>query len=195
MLREEQNKPIGKAGQRKRKTDQPGKKPEQRSRKADQQVEPKPDELQAAPEQIEDAVTSTDSSAIDTIAAESAPTVPDAPVASAPLSAPDAPVNSAPLSVQTAEAEPVSIQTLADAYGEYTRKSFEQTRSFLEKLAGVRTLDKAFELQTEFAKQAYGTFVAESRKIQELHGEMARQRLQRFGGFVGRMTQGAARRP
>src|ERR1700704_5241666 len=60
-----------------------------------------------------------------------------------------------------APANPASIdfQTIAMAYGNYTRKSFEQTKSFVEKLAGVRSLDKAIEIQTEFAKQAYDTFV------------------------------------
>ena len=55
----------------------------------------------------------------------------------------------------------IDIQTIALAYGEYTRKSFEQTKSFVEKLSGVRSLDKAIEIQTEFAKQAYETFVAD----------------------------------
>jgi hypothetical protein len=52
---------------------------------------------------------------------------------------------------------------------------------------GVRTLDKAFELQTEFAKQAYDGFVAESRKIRELHSQLARQRLKQWEGLVARM--------
>ena len=50
----------------------------------------------------------------------------------------------------------------------------------------MRSLDKAFELQTEFAKQAYEGFVAESQKIRELHSELARQRLKRWEGVVAR---------
>ena len=76
-----------------------------------------------------------------------------------------------------ASANPASIdfQTIAMAYGNYTRKSFEQTKSFVEKLASVRSLDKAIEIQTEFAKQAYETFVTESQKIRELYSGLARQ--------------------
>src|SRR5450631_1274742 len=44
----------------------------------------------------------------------------------------------------------VDFQTLATAYGNYTKKSFEQTQAFVEKLSGVRSLDKAVEIQTEF---------------------------------------------
>jgi len=53
----------------------------------------------------------------------------------------------------------------------------------------VRSLDKAFEVQTEFAKQAFETFLAESRKIHELHSELARQRVVHLEGFVARITQ------
>ena len=82
-----------------------------------------------------------------------------------------------------------SLATIANAYGAYTGKSVQLTWSFLEKLAAVRSLDKAFEVQTEFAKQAFETFFAESRKIHELHSELARQRVVHLEGFVARITQ------
>ena len=93
--------------------------------------------------------------------------------------------------VPAVSAEPVvaSLATIANAYGAYTGKSVELTWSFLEKLAAVRSLDKAFEVQTEFAKQAFETFLAESRKIHELHSELARQRVVHLEGFVARITQ------
>ncbi len=69
----------------------------------------------------------------------------------------------------------IDLQTIAMAYGNYTRKSVEQTRSFFERLAGVRSLDKAIEVQAEFAKQAYETFLTESHKIRELYSGLARQ--------------------
>ena len=58
-----------------------------------------------------------------------------------------------------------SFQAIATAYGEYTKKSFEDTKSFVGKMSAVRSLDKAIEVQTEFAKTAYETFVTESQKI------------------------------
>ncbi|WP_433994635.1 phasin family protein [Bradyrhizobium lablabi] len=74
-----------------------------------------------------------------------------------------------------ADGHPVSIQTIAIAYGDYTKKSFQETRSFVEKFMGVQSFDKAIELQTEFARQAYANFVAESQKILELYSELAKQ--------------------
>jgi hypothetical protein len=91
--------------------------------------------------------------------------------------------------VASGETDVVNYQTIANAYGNYARESLDQTRSFFEKLSGVRSLDKAFALQTEFARQAYDGFVAESQKIRELHGQLARQRLQRWEGLVARMIK------
>ena len=47
--------------------------------------------------------------------------------------------------------------------------------SFVGKLMGVRSFDKAIEVQTEFARQAYANCFAQSQRICELYGELARQ--------------------
>jgi len=99
--------------------------------------------------------------------------------------APEAPAAAAP--AEHAEATPVNLQTITNAYGDFTRKSIEQTSSFFEQLAGVRSLNRMFELQGEFAKQTCETFFAESRKIRELHSELAMQRLRNLEGFMARM--------
>ena len=59
---------------------------------------------------------------------------------------------------------PAGFQAIATAYGDYTKKSFEDAKSFVEKLSGVKSFDKAVEIQTEFANSAFETFVAESRR-------------------------------
>ena len=83
---------------------------------------------------------------------------------------------------------PGGFQAIATAYGDYTKKSFEDTKSFFEKLSGVKSFEKAIEIQTEFAKTAYETFVAESRKIAALYGDLAKQSHNPFGGFIANMT-------
>lgn len=70
-------------------------------------------------------------------------------------------------------AAPVAgIQAIANAYRDYTRKSLEDAQTFAEKLSAARSLDKAVEAQTEFARQACETFADNSRKIRELHREL-----------------------
>ena len=83
---------------------------------------------------------------------------------------------------------PGGFQAIAAAYGDYTKKSFEDTKSFVEKLSGVRSFDKAMEVQTEFAKSAFERFVTESQKIGALYGDLAKQAYKPFGGFLTKMT-------
>src|ERR1700722_9370139 len=84
------------------------------------------------------------------------------------------------------------IQALASAYGDYTKKSFEDTKSLVEKLSGVKSIDKAFEVQSEYAKSAYETFVAESQKIAVLYSDLAKQPYKPLEGLVTKFTPGAA---
>jgi hypothetical protein len=79
---------------------------------------------------------------------------------------------------------PQGLQAIASAYGDYTKKSFEDTKSYVEKLSGVRSIDKAIEVQTEFARSAYETFVQESQKIAGLYSDLAKQT---YGGLVSKL--------
>ena len=83
------------------------------------------------------------------------------------------------------------FQAIATAYGDYTKKSFEDTKSFVEKLSGVKSMDKAIEVQTEFAKSAYETFVAESQKIGALYSDLAKQAYKPVEGLVAKFAPAA----
>jgi hypothetical protein len=84
------------------------------------------------------------------------------------------------------------LQALASAYGDYTKKSYEDTKSFVEKLSGVRSLDKVIEVQNEFAKSAYETFMADSQKIATLYGDLAKQAFKPLEGVVAKFTPAQA---
>jgi hypothetical protein len=83
---------------------------------------------------------------------------------------------------------PGGFQAIVTAYGDYTKKSFEDTKSFVEKLSGVKSFEKAIEIQTDFTKTAYETFVTESQKIGAMYGDLAKQSCKPFGGFVAKIT-------
>jgi hypothetical protein len=113
------------------------------------------------------------------VAAAASPQPTAAPTPSEPP--PAEPASAAPPS---AELTPVSLQTIANAYRDYTRKSLEEFGSFVEQLSGVRSLEKAMTVQSEFVKRAYETSVAESQKICELHNRLAKQTLDPFKGVT-----------
>jgi hypothetical protein len=58
-------------------------------------------------------------------------------------------------------------------------------------MSGVKSLDKAIEVQTEFAKSAYETFVAESQKIAGLYTDLAKQTFKPFEGIVAKFSPAA----
>ena len=83
------------------------------------------------------------------------------------------------------------MSAIAAAYGDYAKRSYEDTKSFVEKLSGVKSLDKALEAQNEFAKSAYETFVADSQKIAGLYGDLAKQAFKPLEGVVAKFTPAA----
>jgi hypothetical protein len=66
----------------------------------------------------------------------------------------------------------------------------QESRSLVEKLMAVRSLDRAIELQSEFARGAYTNFVAESQKICGLYGRWVRQIFRPWEVAAAKLTQG-----
>lgn len=180
MTGSDQQKPEGKSGRRK----------QGKARKADRQ-KPKPDRAIAVDVPAEGALAWSDIAAADiavTDIADLAPAeAPETPTAETPTVAAlpmetAAPADTAPAAAASPAEPPagppaarspaVGIQTIASAYRDYTRKSFAEAQTFVEKLSGARSLDKAMELQTEFAKQACETFSTDAQKIRELYREL-----------------------
>ena len=180
--------------------DKPGSKPRQRSRKAEQRGQkgeqsPKLDQNE---EQIGTAAVATETAAIGEAApAEFAASAP-ADVSVIGQALPDQALTDQVLTDQAAIGQAVigqvapadapsinpgapadngsiGIQTIANAYSSYANKSWLETGSLVEKLIGARSFDRVIEIQTEFARQAYASLVAESQNICDLYSRLARQ--------------------
>jgi phasin family protein len=65
------------------------------------------------------------------------------------------------------------LTAITTAQADFAKSSFEANRAYFEKLAGVKSPDKFFEVTTEYAKSAQETFVAEATKIAELYKTFA----------------------
>ena len=179
MSSTDHNTPTNKSGRRNKKGEPRRQKPDSKQNAAPAEMQsPEPDEkLHLEPDQVEsDQAQSPTADQQSTVSEqiEAAVALPEAVPAAEP---------------SPAEPAPVSLQTIANAYRDYTRKSFEEMGSYFEQLTGVRSLDKAMKVQTEFAKRAYDTSVAETQKICELHNRLAKQTLRPFQGFVGKTPE------
>ena len=71
-------------------------------------------------------------------------------------------------------------QAIAVEMADYSKKSFEDGTAALEKMFGVKSFDKAIEVQSEFAKTAYEGFVAEASKLGELYADLAKETYKPF---------------
>lgn len=78
------------------------------------------------------------------------------------------------------------VQAIAVEATEYSKKSFETTSGMVEKLLAAKSFDKAVEIQTDFAKQAYEGFVAQATKMGELYADLAKDAYKPFESVVAK---------
>jgi len=77
-------------------------------------------------------------------------------------------------------------QAIAVEVADYSKKAFEDSTAALEKLFGVKSIDKAIEVQTEYAKAAYEGFVAKASKIGELYADLAKETYKPFESMMAK---------
>ena len=77
-----------------------------------------------------------------------------------------------------------SVQAIAVEVADYSKKSFEEGSAAAEKLFGAKSLEKAIEIQTDYAKTAYEGFVAQATKMGELYADLAKETYKPFETFV-----------
>lgn len=77
-------------------------------------------------------------------------------------------------------AQQKSAQAIATETQDYAKKAYEAGTAVVEKLSGVKALDKALEIQTEYAKASYEGFVAYATKIGEIYTDAAKEAVKPF---------------
>lgn len=78
------------------------------------------------------------------------------------------------------------FQAIATEATEYSKKSFETGSAAIEKLVAAKSLEKAIEIQTDYAKQAYESFVAQATKLGELYAEVAKDAYKPYESIVAK---------
>ncbi len=78
------------------------------------------------------------------------------------------------------------VQAIAVEVADYSKKAFEDSTAAMEKLFGVKSFDKAIEVQTEYAKTAYEGFMAEASKIGEMYADLAKVTYKPFEFMMGK---------
>lgn len=65
------------------------------------------------------------------------------------------------------------IQDLAAESTDYAKKAFANGSAVYEKLLGARSVESAIQIQSEYVKQAYEGFIAQTSKFTELYAKVA----------------------
>ncbi len=80
------------------------------------------------------------------------------------------------------------FQAIAAEVTNYSKKSFEDDTAAVERLLGAKTLEKAIEIQSDYAKSAYEGFVAQATKLGELYADLAKEAYKPFEGYLAKVT-------
>ncbi len=81
-----------------------------------------------------------------------------------------------------------SMQTIAIEVADYSKRAFEQGTAAAEKLLGAKSLDKAFEVQSDYAKNSYEGFVTQATKFGELYADLAKEAYKPFESQFGKIA-------
>jgi hypothetical protein len=67
-----------------------------------------------------------------------------------------------------------TLQTIATETADYSKKAMENSSAFMEKLLGAKSYDTAIQIQSEYWKTSYASFVAQATKMGELYSSLAK---------------------
>ena len=68
-----------------------------------------------------------------------------------------------------------TAREVANEIAEYSKSSFDSDSKAMEKLFGVKSLDKAIELQSEYAKSMFEDFTVRTTKIGKLYADLGKE--------------------
>jgi hypothetical protein len=66
-------------------------------------------------------------------------------------------------------------QAIAVELADYSKKSAESAVKSWEKIASAKSLDKAFEVHSDYLKSSYQDFIAQAAKLGELYVDLAKE--------------------
>jgi phasin family protein len=84
------------------------------------------------------------------------------------------------------------FQSIAAEMTDYSQKSLETNSAYVEKLLRAKSLDDAVRTQSEYAKSAHESLVAEATKIGELYTSLAKEALKPVESLIATVQSASA---
>jgi hypothetical protein len=79
------------------------------------------------------------------------------------------------------------VQAIAGGAADYSKRSMEQGAKALEKMLSAHSLEKVMEVQSDYIKATYESFIAESNRVSELCADIAKEVCRPFEAYAGKM--------
>ena len=69
-----------------------------------------------------------------------------------------------------------------------SKRAYSASFSVVEKLLGAKTVETAIQIQTEYAKSAYESFIAGATRIGELYADLTKETYKPFEAYIGKVN-------
>ena len=66
------------------------------------------------------------------------------------------------------------FQAIAAEFTDFSKKAFDDSTRAFEQLIGAKSIEQAVEIQSQYAKKAYDTYMAEMSKLGEMYVGLAK---------------------
>jgi hypothetical protein len=83
------------------------------------------------------------------------------------------------------------LQAIAGEARDYSQRSVETGSAYLQKLANAKTIEEALRIQSDYAKDAYEGFVAQTAKIGELYSNLAKDAVKPVQSVIAKAQSAA----
>lgn len=88
--------------------------------------------------------------------------------------------------LKSAAALSKGMQAISVEAADFSKKAFESGSTAMEKLVAAKSLETAFEIQSDYVKTAYEDFITEASKMGDLYAEMAKEAYKPFESAVAK---------
>jgi phasin family protein len=79
-----------------------------------------------------------------------------------------------------------SFQAIATAHADFAKKLMQHNSEFMSQLSSVKEPAKLMEVQSEYVKNGYETFVTESKRLAELYADLFKRTTKPFEDLIAK---------
>jgi hypothetical protein len=96
--------------------------------------------------------------------------------------------NNVDAAVRSFEGPTKATLAIASEIADYSKRSFDHNIKMMENLLNARSLDKAIEVQTEYARAAYEGYVSQATKLGQLYTDLGKEAFKSYQDLAAKAT-------